>query len=681
MSNIQSKSKNSKKITKKQKKEEEINAAFERAKAEYLTVLDKYKSNKDVCDEVADALVKFSGYLPDEKISYVMSNGETVDEVLDIKKLIKFYKGVSDGLKDLRYSNRSIDSTLSLCLYVYKNVSGIGATKAKIIKAMLDSCSRRDSIMIDIIQTIFDAGLYQCGYNKSTGHTLLNFDGLCDTMKSLYNMDKTLCKDVLDYLVESGIILNPKEGIYCLSEVFDVYTKIKSFSKELVEPLNVEIDKFGLSDEQCELVDAIISSKKRFVVCNSPGGSGKTYTISKAIRSLVDQGMEVLVVAPTAAACLRLNEEMELNGVDLSKLAFNRGGAVTVDYAIFNSFKSKDKKNVDVLIFDESSMLTSMHMRILNIFNEPPHRIVMLGDLCQCLPVGIGSPFRDLCAYSTQVFLRKNFRSENVENSKKVAKARECLINVDTAIPFLCQVKRLREDQFQILKNDLLYGKYDSSLEKLGELIENSIKNETQILTYTRILSQTISEYYAGKLNNRDSCDMKNRLINIVLSYYGTKASELLPIDNVWINVPGCRVYWNSDRLDVSDSLQICRGYEGVITSKNSVDMTCFDVDQGKVVTRNMVEGEDFPFKNLMPCLIKTVHKSQGKTIDNVLYFLQLNKRIVNSQWSNTAQSELYYTAVSRAKYNSNVVNFQFDSPISTCSYPDSHRYTLLEDY
>lgn len=141
----------------------------------------------------------------------------------------------------------------------------------------------------------------------------------------------------------------------------------------------------------------------KFSVITGIAGSGKTTLLEKLTKLIcttdhADLQMDFLFLAPTGKAAIRLSE--------VGKRAF------TIDYILTknewvnpyleNSYLETGKTlNYKNIVIDESSMIDLEKMAILfkAINWEKIERLILVGDVNQLPPIGLGKPFFDIIQY------------------------------------------------------------------------------------------------------------------------------------------------------------------------------------------------------------------------------------------------------------------------------------------
>jgi ATP-dependent exoDNAse (exonuclease V) alpha subunit len=131
----------------------------------------------------------------------------------------------------------------------------------------------------------------------------------------------------------------------------------------------------NLTDDQAEAFRAIASSNGVFALVGGPG-TGKS-TLIREIRRAVAGERVVAVTATTNKAADALRQSGVSSVQTVQSFICRKGGF-----------------GVDLVIVDESSMLDSETLK--DLLYSTVANVLLVGDVNQLPPVGMGSPFRDL---------------------------------------------------------------------------------------------------------------------------------------------------------------------------------------------------------------------------------------------------------------------------------------------
>ena len=142
-------------------------------------------------------------------------------------------------------------------------------------------------------------------------------------------------------------------------------------------------------------------------------GTGKTTTINAIIQYFENEGMEILLAAPTGRAAKRMTEttgyeartihrmlELVPSGIpDSGSMAGNNASGKNISFSSGGMHFDRNEENpldADVIIIDEMSMvdISLMHslLRAVNVGT----RLILVGDVDQLPSVGPGNVLRDI---------------------------------------------------------------------------------------------------------------------------------------------------------------------------------------------------------------------------------------------------------------------------------------------
>ena len=155
-------------------------------------------------------------------------------------------------------------------------------------------------------------------------------------------------------------------------------------------------------------VAAALAVTQRLCVISGGPGTGKTYTVGRILRLLLDQAapgsLRIALAAPTGKAAARLSDSIRALGArdpqwparvpeaqTLHRLIGRRQGRVRSRHGPHNPLP------VDLLIVDEVSMVDLPLMARLLAALPPQARLILLGDRHQLASVEAGQVMADLC--------------------------------------------------------------------------------------------------------------------------------------------------------------------------------------------------------------------------------------------------------------------------------------------
>jgi len=160
-------------------------------------------------------------------------------------------------------------------------------------------------------------------------------------------------------------------------------------------------------------------SGSKFSILIGSAGTGKTTLLSIFAKKLMDSGEEVLFLAPTGKARVRMQEAAKTNvKIDINSrtIAQYLNGFGRFDNSYILS-EDKDLNKYGAVIIDESSMLTEEMLGTVLDCLKDAKRIILVGDHRQLPPIGAGKPFIDTINHLKKeekglVELKINFRQK-----------------------------------------------------------------------------------------------------------------------------------------------------------------------------------------------------------------------------------------------------------------------------
>lgn len=389
---------------------------------------------------------------------------------------------------------------------------------------------------------------------------------------------------------------------------------------------------FELADKQREAVEKSIQSGMT-VITGGPG-TGKTTVVQTIIRLAEQEGLRILLCAPTGRAAKRLAETTQRKAKTIHRLLVPDGYVGKVQSFEYNETKLLP---ADLVIVDEVSMLDMEMMYHLLSALKPQCRCILVGDADQLPSVGAGAVLHDVIASETVPVVRLDtiFRQKEggriVTNAHLINNGRLPVVNEDLEFRFV-EIETEADGATQIS------ALYRSEVEETGD----------------EFAVQVLSPMY------KDPCgvDNLNQLIQERLNPPVLGKGEL------------------------KGRHMIFRVGDKVMQKHNDYEKGVFNGDIGQIfaVQHDMVyvrypeqdvkyEGAEIDEITLAYAI--TVHKSQGSEYHTVIMAL------VNSH-SIMLQRNLFYTAVTRAKRKVILVGTKRAVQTAVQNQRTSRRFTLL---
>ena len=195
---------------------------------------------------------------------------------------------------------------------------------------------------------------------------------------------------------------------------------------------------FELADKQREAVEKSLQSGMT-VITGGPG-TGKTTVVQTIIRLAEQEGLRILLCAPTGRAAKRLAETTQRKAKTIHRLLIPDGHVGKVQSFEYNETKLLP---ADLVIVDEVSMLDmEMMYHLLNAL-KPQCRCILVGDADQLPSVGAGAVLHDVIASEMvpvvrlDTIFRQKEGSRIVTNAHLINNGRLPVVNEDLEFRFV----------------------------------------------------------------------------------------------------------------------------------------------------------------------------------------------------------------------------------------------------
>ena len=350
-----------------------------------------------------------------------------------------------------------------------------------------------------------------------------------------------------------------------------------------------------------------------FLVLTGGPGTGKTTTLNAIISLYEQQGMKVMIAAPTGRAAKR--RLLEVKHVDGDTLSFIH-----------------DENNLldcDVMIIDEMSMVDSCLFEALLRAVSITCRLVLVGDSDQLPSVGAGNVLKDIIDSGvmpvvtlTEIF-RQAQESVIVTNAHKIVNGQHIDLTEKKKDFFFFQRQTFFEIQNLVvelcktrLPNAFGYSPFDNI-----QVLSPTRKGPSGTVELNKILQSQLNPPAVGK------SEVKTPV------YTYRKGDKVMQTKNDY------DIIWKkTDGEKTESGSGIFNGDIGIITGVNKILQTVTIDFEGRVANYSLPMLD-----NLELAYAVTVHKSQGSEFDVVVL-------TVFGGYDRLYYRNLLYTAVTRAK-------------------------------
>lgn len=369
----------------------------------------------------AKKIVKAFG---EETLNILDNNIEMLKEVEGIgkKKYNIIYQSYLETreLKDIIMFFQKHGVTINKCLKIYKKFGGdaqnIVSENPYILSdeisgiGFLTSDRIAKSLGIEPISDFrIQSGIkYVLNSFSGLGNTYMPKDKLINEAQRVLSVDKELIEvNIYNSVLEGKIKIekiNEIEAVYSLPYYFcelGVTNKIITLSIENFQTINSDIT-FEISSFERKNNIVFADSQKEAIlgafengieIITGGPGTGKTTIIKCIIEIYENNGMKVLLAAPTGRAAKRMTESTGREAKTIHRLL--EMGVSDNENSFFGRGEGEPLEG-DVIIVDEASMIDIMLMNSLLKAIKLGTRLIIVGDADQLPSVGPGNVLRDL---------------------------------------------------------------------------------------------------------------------------------------------------------------------------------------------------------------------------------------------------------------------------------------------
>ena len=486
----------------------------------------------------------------------------------------------------------------------------------------------------------------------ATGNTFMPKNNIIEECEKNLLISKELIeKNIYDMAVEQKIIIEKIDDVeigfllqyyYC---ELGVTSKIITLGLQQIQTINSDVDfeidvfekehKIQFAESQREAILGAFNNGIE-IITGGPG-TGKTTIIRAIIHIYENNGMKVILGAPTGRAAKRMTESTGREAKTIHRLL--EMGISEEDESVFEKGESSPL-DCDVIIIDEASMIDIMLMQNLLKAITLGTRLIIVGDVDQLPSVGPGNVLKDLIEseYIKVVRLKEIFRqgaeSLIVVNAHRINEGEMPLLNQKDKDFFFIN----ENDQDKILNTiiDLM----NRRLPKFNKSWD--ILKDMQVLTPMRkgTLGVNNLNIRLQEIFNSPSKDKKEKTSRDIVFREGDKVMQTKNNYTLkWVRVNG---------VGESEGAGVFNGDLGFIESideENKVLTILFDDERKIIYDFNFIDELDLAYAT-------TIHKSQGSEFKVVIIPVFMGSPYLMNR-------NLLYTGITRAKQLVVVVGFQ----------------------
>ncbi len=544
---------------------------------------------------------------------------------------VKIYKTYGAALYDIVRENP---------YQLAEDIRGVGFKIA-------DEIARKSGFSLDSAERLRAGLLYVLNAGTREGYVYMPEELLL--REAVYRLEVSVehIVDVLEQLgVEKTVIISGERHVYlptlyyselnCARMLFDLNIPIgrKTEGYDNVISILEERENIRLDDQQRIAVREAMSSG--FLVITGGPGTGKTTTINMIIECFREEGMSILLAAPTGRAAKRMSEATGYEAQTIHRLleyngALLENGEQEEDQADLFGRNEWNPLEADVIIIDEMSMVDIFLFHSLLKAVAVGTRLILVGDVNQLPSVGPGNVLKDIIASHcfNVVKLSRIFRqaaeSDIIVNAHRIHDGEEIALD-NQSKDFFC------------LKRDDSHG----VLEVMLWLVRDKMPKYTDCTPFdvqvlTPMKKGELGVYHCNEILQRylnPEAPEKNQIeLHGVLFREGDKVMQMKNNYQIKWQIRGY------NQMVIEEGTGVFNGDCGIITDidKFNKEITV-RFDDEKYVTYAQANLDELELAYAI-----TIHKSQGSEYPAVVLPLLTGPRPLMNR-------NILYTAVTRGK-------------------------------
>ena len=549
------------------------------------------------------------------------------DYGISINMAVKIYKFYKDDIYEVLHKNP---------YKLAEDITGIGFKFA-------DAIAQKAGFQPDSEYRVRAGIIYSLQQSGAQGHCYLPEDELVNNATELLLTDREIVAHETDALaLDKEIVIQEIGGerrlyisrlyymeLNCARMLLDLNIHFPADMAELQRRTQINQQDDIVLDELQKQAVYHAAMDGVLIITGGPG-TGKTTTINTIISILEEEGLEVLLAAPTGRAAKRMSETSGREAQTIHRLLGVTGGGGAEGGLHFERNELQPLE-ADVIIVDEFSMVDIYLLHALLKALVPGTRLIMAGDANQLPSVGPGNVLKDMIqsGFCNVVKLNHIFRqaaeSQIVTNAHKINAGMQ--IKLDN-----------KNMDFFHLERDNPQDVINVVIQLIMKNLPSYVNAETydiQVLTPVRkgtLGVENLNKVLQGYMNMK-SPSKKEKEFHGVLFRENDKVMQIK--NNYQIK------WFKSNRFgDIyEDGTGVFNGDTGVIKSISEIEeAVVVEFEEGKTAKYSFNEMDELELAYAV-----TIHKSQGSEYPAVIIpVLGGPKMLLNRN--------LLYTAVTRAK-------------------------------
>lgn len=506
----------------------------------------------------------------------------------------------------------------------------------------------------------------------SYGNTYMPKEKAIEEASELLNINKDIIEEnIYSASLDNRIIVEKiceQEGVFLTPYYYSelgITERIAKLAIENFQNINTDIEYEIKNFENKNNITFAISQKEAIsgaftdgieIITGGPG-TGKTTIIKSIIDIYENQGLKVLLAAPTGRAAKRMTESTGRESKTIHRLLDI--GAGDEDDIVLSNCEVEKTLEGDVIIIDEASMIDVFLMFNLLKAIQVGTRLIIVGDVDQLPSVGAGNVLKDLINSTLikVVRLKEIFR----QGSESLITTNAHRINKGE-MPFLNR----KNNDFYFIKEEDIEGILNIILDLVNRRLPTFNKEwdkikDMQILTPMKkgVLGVVNLNEKLQEILNPPSKNKKEKKIKGIIYREGDKVMQIKNNYNItWTSI-------NSSEEKGEGIFNGDIGYIYSIDNERGEIIVIFDEDRKAIYSRENMEELDLAYAI-------TIHKSQGSEFKVVIMPSFMGSPFLMNR-------NLLYTGITRAKNLVTVVGYTRALKFMVDNNRNLERYSTLE--
>ena len=552
-----------------------------------------------------------------------------------------------------------------------EDINGVGFKLA-------DEIAAKIGIHTDSDYRITSGILYVLMLAVQEGHVYLPWELLIERSEQLLQVPANAVEAVLsNMMIDRKLVIKQVEEVRmvyasryyymelnCARMLHELNTAVEHISPakeaQILREIEALSDQLGIVLDELQTQAVLGSVKNGLFILSGGPGTGKTTTINTMIKYFEQQGLDILLGAPTGRAAKRMTEATGYEARTIHRLLELNGALEEDSRGARFERNMENPLDADVVIIDEMSMVDIHLFQALLQAICSGTRLILVGDVDQLPSVGPGQVLRDIMrsACFPMVVLDRIFRqastSDIIVNAHRINKGLTIALDNKS------------RDFFFLERNDVnVIYKHMIQLitEKLPKYV-NADYMDIQVLTPMRKgtlgveqLNQILQQYL-----NPPQASKREHQAGSVMFREGDKVMQIR--NNYQLEWEVVSRY----NIPIDKGLGVFNGDVGrIMEIREHAEQLVVEFEEGKRVT--------YPFSGLEELELAyaiTIHKSQGSEYPAVIMPLLTGPRMLFNR-------NLLYTGVTRARNCVTILGSKDTVEYMIANSSQHSRYTSLD--